>query len=150
VAAMRRAAIKRRPATPKRSALKAHRDPGYTGETRELARALRAAWSAEPGSCAVCGSGVRVQGHHVAEKQWIKTVARLLMYSVVERLRALWDTRNRLWICERCHMAHHGFVEGRRIRREVVLAACPELLAFLDEHGLWFRFDRAYPEQVRA
>jgi len=141
---MRATALQRRTTPRRRAAPRRRHDPGYTGETRELARVLRAAWIADPEPCAVCGSTLRVQGHHVAEKQWIKALARAFEYSVERLLRALWDTRNRLWVCERCHMGHHAFEGGRRISRTLVLT--PALVAFLDEHVLWARFDRAYPE----
>lgn len=143
---MRRTALTRRSTPRRRSAPARRRNPGYGGETRELAKALRAAWKAGPQPCAVCGSTTRVQAHHVAEKQWTKAVARTLGYSVVQLLHALWDLRNRLWVCDRCHMGHHGFSAGRRIPRALVLQRCQGLADFLTEHDLWARFDRAYPE----
>lgn len=138
---MRRTPLKSRPRARRR-----RRDPGYQGETRELSRELKAAWKASPEPCAVCGGAERVQGHHVAEKQWIKAAAGSAGYSVARLLQAVWDLRNRLWVCERCHMGHHAFEGGRRIPRALVLARCPGLPEFLSEHGLWARFDRAYPE----
>jgi len=52
---MRQTPLKRRPARRRRGAIGRRRNPGYVGETRELAKALRAAWKAEPEPCAVSG-----------------------------------------------------------------------------------------------
>ena len=143
---MRQTPLKRRSGVRRRGASQRRRDPGYTGETRELVRALRAAWNADRLPCVFTGATEGAANHHVLEKAWIKAVAAERGWSVVERERALWDLRNRLGVNTRRHLDHHAHVEGRRIPRAVVLKHCPEVLELAREWGLETRFDRAYPE----
>lgn len=143
---MRQAQLKRRATPRRRAAPKRRRDPGYTGEERELVVGLRAAWNASRMPCVFTGATEGVANHHVLEKAWIKAVAVERSWTAIERERALWDLRNRLPVSDRRHLNHHAFVEGARIPRSVVLEHCPEVLYLAREWGLEARFDRAYPE----
>ena len=149
---MRQTPLKRRTTIRRRSESKRRRDLGYAGEVRSLVLALRDAWNAARTPCVFCGArdGAvgRVANHHVLEKAWIKDVAVDRGWTAIERERALWDLRIRLSVCERRHLDHHAFVEGRRIPREVVLKHCPDVPGLSREWGLEARFDRAYPAEA--
>jgi hypothetical protein len=90
--------------------------------------------------CAMCGSYIGVQGHHVIPLQVLKREG------VPDWL--WWDTRNHLALCaepspERCHQRHELHV--KRVPRDVVLAGAPRALVFANEVGLLHIFDREYP-----
>ncbi len=101
----------------------------------------RKLWTAGLGDCAVCrlegGScSGRVQGHHVVAKQALKR------RGLVDWL---YDTRNRLAVCEKRHMQHEsGF---RRIPRALVPASAEE---FAGELGLDWLLDRVYGRREEA
>jgi 5-methylcytosine-specific restriction endonuclease McrA len=111
------------------------------GAERDLARRW---WEsvAKNKPCAVCGRPDRVQGHHVVSQQAIKKVARRFGYDV---LALLWDPRNGIPVCERCHSAHTG--AKKRIPLAVIPASAFE---FADELGLRWQIERDYPRLADA
>jgi 5-methylcytosine-specific restriction endonuclease McrA len=101
----------------------------------------RAWWEAvaKGKSCAVCGRPDRVQGHHVVARQVLRRMAKRYGYDL---LRLLWDPRNGVAVCERCHDAHT--TARRRIPRWAIPASA---FAFAAEYGLSYVLEREYPDE---
>lgn len=95
--------------------------------------------------CAMCGGRSRVQGHHVVPKRWLKSES---LHDL------LWDTRNRMPLCHRCHERHEN--ASQRVTRDRLR---PQHLDFMREVGLLEGEDfttwpdwlaNAYPEPPTA
>lgn len=54
----------------------------------------------------------------------------------------LWDQRNLLALCDKCHARHHS--RYKVVPMAVVLAKCPEIVPFAAEHGLTWYLSREY------
>lgn len=149
----RKTPLRRR--VPLRASRRAAR-PGYTGELRGLLLAARRAWNRARTPCVFCGAvdgellpdgrRARVANHHVLERAWIRLVATERGWDDEQRIRAFFDLRNRLSVCERRHLNHHSRLDP--IPRSVVLEHCPDVLTLAREWGLEARFERAYPAEV--
>ncbi len=114
---MKRTALKRRPA-----------------RQRSRSRLLRELWATNLGPCRACTNGEcdgRVQGHHLISKQALKKRGLEIH---------LWDTRNRLPVCERRHDLHTRRIEP--LPRSLIPV---EAWAFADEVGLRWWLERFYP-----
>jgi hypothetical protein len=96
--------------------------------------------------CAICGddwrAGATVRAHHVVRQQVIERVVKSRMRGspaevIDDEVQALlWDPRNRLDVCDRCHGSHHtGGVNRRRIPLGVVRAKAPRSIEFAAELG---------------
>ena len=58
--------------------------------------------------------------------------------------RILWDQRNRLWLCERHHRAHHA--RTHPIARHILEQHAPKVFQFAVELGLLPWLERMYPK----
>lgn len=85
--------------------------------------------------CAVCGrtkvqawmAGTRLHAHHVISKQRLK---KLCASRKLDRVKVLWDIRNRMWLCgEPCHRQHTDRVKP--IPRKLVPRSAWEFAAEL-------------------
>ena len=88
------------------------RPKALPAELARLSKELREAWKGATGTvCEACGAEasatVRIEGHHVIRQQLIKGVSAWAKWPGEHRLRMLWDLRNKLDLCERCHVRHH-------------------------------------------
>ena len=124
-------------------------------ELRALERRLKSRWAAYARTrpCVVCGAAhlasprgtqVLIEGHHVVEKQELKSAAREFKLDDEATLRLVWDLRNNLSLC-RFHHAQHTHWRRRLTRREV-LAAAPKAQQFSFEIGRGWYIHRNYPE----
>jgi hypothetical protein len=86
--------------------------------------------------CVVCGRPEGVQGHHVVSQAALRKVAKRFGYDLAT---LLWDERNGIAVCERCHSAHTS--AKKRIPVSVVPASAFE---FADELGLRWQVERTY------
>jgi hypothetical protein len=113
---------------------------------RQIDRQAAEAWAnrARTKPCARCG-GRRVQGHHVIAKQTLRQNA---MQNGYEYERVVWDARNLISLCERCHGAHHAATH--RLSLSFVRGACPRIDQFAREVGLEWWLERTYPEREAA
>lgn len=91
--------------------------------------------------CVQCGSRINIEGHHVVAKQEIKRVARSARWEFDREQDALWDVRNGMPLCSRCHQQHE--TAFRRVPRRLVPAAAVE---FARELGVEHVIDRYYPD----
>jgi hypothetical protein len=112
-----------------------------------LAKRLRKRWATSVGEkCANCGKttkeGARIEGHHVARKELIKARAREQGWTDEKRDRHLWDLRNKLDLCQRCHLGKHH--NGGKLAWSLVQKAAPEAIQFAREIGLLRRVARDY------
>jgi len=89
--------------------------------------------------CAVCGRGP-CQGHHVITQQQLRRIART---NALDLQSLLWDSRNRLPLCEACHYAHHQ--RRRTVPRAVLRRHCPKVFQFARELDLEWWLEREYP-----
>lgn len=94
--------------------------------------------------CVVCGSRTNIEGHHVIAKQEIKRVARSGRWEFDREQDALWDVRNGIPLCDRCHQRHE--TAFKRVPRHLIP---PAAVAFADELGVGYLIDRYYPEVKR-
>lgn len=112
-----------------------------------LAKRLRRRWGSMVGEkCASCGrttkQGARIEGHHVVRKELIKVRAREQKWTDEERDRRLWDLRNKLDLCERCHKGKHH--NGQKLPWSLVQKAAPKAIQLAREIGLARRAARDY------
>lgn len=143
---MKRTELERRTPLARTSRLRVKPKSRLPRALRDLERRLRERWAAHAraGTCAVCDSCDHVRGHHAIEKQALKRICRALGLDEEATLRVLWDLRNLMRACDRCHHNHH--FGTRRIPRAVVLGACPKLTQFLAELDAGWLLDRTYSE----
>lgn len=129
------------------------------GRTRSsLERALSGVWAEEvrSKSCLACGydpmkvirefgasEEIRIiRGHHALRQQVIKREANRLGLFGENLIRALWDRRNRMPVCDPCHEGHHGSPPVR-----IPLSCVPEsAYDFADELGLIGELERDYAQ----
>lgn len=107
-------------------------------------RFLSVAW-ARPAwvqPCAMCG-GSRAQAHHIITQQQLRRANSRLRTDV--RL-LLWDDRNRLALCERCHQRHHS--RSRPVTWLVLERHAPGVFEFAAELGLTGWLQRTYRRSV--
>jgi hypothetical protein len=114
-----------------------------------LSKRLRKRWASKVGrKCKNCRrtvkDGARIEGHHVARKELIKARARELKWTEEERDRRLWDLRNKLDLCERCHKGKHH--NGKKLPWSLVEEEAPKAIQFLREVGLLRRVARDYAD----
>jgi hypothetical protein len=95
--------------------------------------------------CAVCEQAPAVQGHHIIRAEVLRREARRLDYEMHD---VMWDRRNRLPVCQRCHERHHN--RSRPIRREVLLRVARWVFDFAHELGLEPALEREYPETANT
>jgi hypothetical protein len=112
-----------------------------------LAKRLRRRWGTMVGEkCANCDrttkEGARIEGHHVVRKELIKGRAREQKWTQDELDRRLWDLRNKLDLCERCHKGKHH--NGKKLPWSLVRKAAPKAIQFAREIGLVRRAARDY------
>lgn len=122
---MRRSPLKRR------ARLKAQRVP------RTLDDEARARWNRRVAGrrCHMCGDAAS-HGHHVIPKQQLK----------LHHLEAhLWDLRNYMALCARCHGDHHSW--ARRIPYRQLSSLHVE---FAESYGLGWLLEREYPKDTNA
>ncbi len=115
-------------------------------------RERSAAWARGKKPCAVCGGAV-TYGHHIITQQKLRQVvaartmaAALDPYATapVPRLdRVRWDARNRLWLCERHHLAHHA--RTKPVAWSVLQEHAPKVFQFAAELNLIPWLERTYP-----
>ena len=60
--------------------------------------------------CAACGGRQRLQAHHVIPQQVLRRYAAEMRLSVAETQAILWDVRNGIALCVRCHERHTNAV----------------------------------------
>lgn len=111
--------------------------PALHPELARLSRELREAWKASTEDrCAACGAiGVTIQGHHVVRQQLIKAAVQGMGGERI--LRALWDVRNRLALCEDCHRRHHSRLGT--LAWSLIERLAPEAIVFAHELDLLWR-----------
>jgi hypothetical protein len=90
--------------------------------------------------CPVCDRPVPLQGHHIVSKEWLKRHIRSAGLDADSAARLLWDARNGLPACERCHSRHTTAVE--RFPASLLTEANRE---FAREVGAEDLLDRYYP-----
>jgi cytochrome c553 len=84
-------------------------------------------------TCVVCDRprrATRLQGHHVISQQVLKRECASLELSVEQTQDILWDHRNGIALCTRCHERHTNAVE--RIRLARLPARVLEFVHFMD------------------
>ena len=91
--------------------------------------------------CVQCGSRINIEGHHVVAKQEVKRVARSARWEFDQTQDALWDARNGMPLCSKCHQQHE--TAFKRVPRHLVPATA---LEFARELGVEHVIDRYYPE----
>lgn len=89
--------------------------------------------------CVRCGAW-HAQGHHILSQQALRRRAKELG---IDAQSILWDERNRLALCPRCHAAHHLY--AKRITRAMLEQHAPKVAQFARELGLDWLLDRDYP-----
>lgn len=80
--------------------------------------------------CAVCGTRLDVQAHHVVYQQVLRNIAQSAACSPEPWL---WDKRNGLPVCKHCHGSHHG--GSRPISRALLVKLVPTVFVFAREVG---------------
>ena len=92
--------------------------------------------------CAVCGSRLFVEAHHVVYRQVVREICR---ESGINSAVPEWDTRNALPVCKVCHAQHHG--RAIPIARVVLIEKAPLAFQFARELGpkALNHIKRAYP-----
>lgn len=122
----------------KRTALKRQRKPPMSASEREMA----AAWArgGQTKACVVCRAR-NPSGHHIVTQQRLKAKASEMG---VPAHRLLWDRRNRLWLCERHHLAHHD--RSKPITWELLQRHAPKVFQFVRELDLEPWLERRYPK----
>ncbi len=137
------------PTQPKRAARK-RRKPLRGPTDRERSEA----WAKGKRPCAVCGAAAhRSHGHHIVTQQKLRQVAAARSVAseldgwasapVIDFERIRWDRRNRLWLCERHHAAHHS--RAKPITWGVLQEHAPKVFQFAAELGLTPWLERTYP-----
>jgi hypothetical protein len=72
----------------------------------ELAAAWKAAVVHRGSRCLMCGGRAELQAHHVIGQQVLRRYARELKLKRATAQRVLWDRRNGVPVCRRCHERH--------------------------------------------
>jgi len=80
------------------------------------------------------------RGHHIITQQQLRRLPE--MDDPVHAAVVLWDRRNCLPLCDRCHARHHS--KFRQVPLGVVLTKAPEVVRFAAEHGLTWYLSREY------
>lgn len=113
---------------------------------------LSARWHAETlhrgARCLKCGGKRRLQAHHAVPQQAVKSFAKTLRLSVEETQRILWDGRNGVPVCERCHERHTLAVERiPRVRLPLAAFAFARTLDGMTpgRESMMVRLEREYP-----
>jgi len=91
--------------------------------------------------CAKCGSLVNIEAHHIIAKQTIKRLAKTNDWIWEREQSCVWDCRNGLPLCAKCHQNHETAFE--RVNRSLL---SEDALDFADELGLLHLIERYYPE----
>ena len=104
-------------------------------------REARSAWArtARRQRCVMCGARAP-RGHHVITQQQLRKLPG--MGDPIRSESILWDRRNLLALCDRCHARHHS--RFLPVPLSVVLQRCPEIVRFASEHGLTWYLSREY------
>lgn len=90
--------------------------------------------------CEVCDGEPAAHAHHCVREQLLRRFARTYGFDYGT---ARFDVRNRLWVCESCHEAHH------RASRRVPLSALPaRVWEFAREHKLDWALEREYRSEA--
>lgn len=97
-------------------------------ELRERQQAFKDASRGKP--CAVCGSRLFVESHHVVYKQVVRKIAESAGQDPDE---VMWDVRDALPVCTVCHARHHS--GAARIPRPLLVAKAPQAFQFARELG---------------
>jgi 5-methylcytosine-specific restriction endonuclease McrA len=132
----------------KRSALRSRPKP--KGYDLDAAGHFFAATVHRKAVCAGCGSRRGLEAHHGLPKAAIEDFARSERLSQEERNRLLWDPRNGVALCQRCH-ERHTTAFSRLSRAKLpkrVWAFALELNAMATRQGKeWatVRLEREYP-----
>lgn len=121
--------------------------------SRGTDKALAAAWHAavvhRGARCLLCGGRRHLQGHHVIAQQAIRSHAKTLRLSAGETQALLWDVRNGVALCERCHERHT--TAYCRVPRYLLPALVYAFVQALDEQtghqAMLERLRREYPER---
>ncbi len=91
--------------------------------------------------CVICNAAaIHSKAHHIITQQELRKVA-LRLGRDLESIR--WDRRNRLWLCERHHTAHHSRMKP--ITWAVLEQHAPKVFQFARELGLTPWLERTYP-----
>jgi hypothetical protein len=101
----------------------------------------RSAWAraARRRRCVMCGAP-KPRGHHVITQQELRKLPG--MHDPVHCEAVLWDRRNMLPLCDRCHARHHS--RFAQVPLPLVLQHCPLIVAFAAEHGLTWYLSREH------
>jgi 5-methylcytosine-specific restriction endonuclease McrA len=114
----------------KRSPLKRGKRKPKTDDEKQAARAWALPVKAKP--CRRCGSRDLVEAHHVIGKSQLKRLGHHHL---------LWDERNAMPLCRRCHERHETATD--RIPRTLLTEANRD---FASDLGLEWMLDRYYAE----
>jgi hypothetical protein len=94
----------------------------------------------------MCGAQ-NPSGHHVITQQQLRKLDG--MDDPIHSESILWDRRNLLALCDRCHARHHS--KYLPVPMAKVLQHCPEIVAFAAENGLTWYLSREYgPTRPRS
>lgn len=105
-------------------------------------RERAAAWATGKKPCAVCRADAACsKAHHIITRQRLRRKAREMG---VDPERLLWDTRNRLWLCDRHHAAHHA--RSKPIGWTVLEQHAPKAFQFAEEVESTLWLERTYPK----
>jgi hypothetical protein len=112
-----------------------------------LAREFTEAWHEATGTvCEVCGATasaeVRIEGHHIVRQQLIRGASAAAKWSGEVRARMLWDLRNKLDLCERCHGRHHRRLPT--LKWSLIERLRPEAVEFAEQVDLLWRAKMDY------
>jgi hypothetical protein len=103
---------------------------GWLKPTRKRREPTPPEWREDLGPCRRCGSTKNVEGHHVIPRRILRTLGLGWL---------IWDRRNRLPLCARCHGRHEMRVAP--IPAELLPLSAWE---FADEAGLRWYIERHY------
>jgi 5-methylcytosine-specific restriction endonuclease McrA len=91
----------------------------------------------------MCGQP-RPRGHHIIPKQVLR---RTCLTKGLDAEAVVWDQRNLLGLCDRCHTRHHSRMSP--VPLPTVLAHAPGVVAFATELGLTWYLSRNHPSRTR-
>lgn len=98
--------------------------------------------------CIVCGDKKTLQGHHVISQRAIKDLAKELRWSNEKLQAVLWDRRNGVPLCSRCHERHESAY--RRIPRYLLPSSVYRFVHEIDDAAgrevFLARLYREYPQ----
>lgn len=144
---MRRSGPLRRGKPLKRSPIRRKPKPKRPKGLLALEEELKAAYvdGVRRERCACCGRAaptVIVRAHHVLRRVLLEKALRDRGSSPEEILRAAWDRRNRLPVCDFCHGDHHNGL--RRISVDLIVKQAPQAVLFARRLDLLPELTRDY------